>query len=405
LAALVVLAAVATGPGNAASSQEHAAGEVVEATPLVATVLARPQPVLGADNRIHLPYELLVMNLSPLTVQIDAIDTLDVGQQGAVLATLAGPALTGAIKSFASTNGTAVGPSQVSRVFMDLTAAPSASLPQRIAHRFTLTATPPNGTAANLSEVSGWTDVGQQAAVVLDPPLAGSRWVAGGGCCLPPTPHRLATLPLNGAIYVPERFAIDFVQLNAAGQIFSGPLNELSSFAFFGAPVYSAADGVVVGAVDGLPEQVPGSVSPDIGPQTAGGNYVVTDIGNGRFAFYAHLQPGSLRVRVGDTVTRGQVLGLLGNSGNSDVPHLHFHVMDGPEPLLSNGLPFVFRSFDSEGRITDDLEDIVEGRPLTIDRALVGPHQNQLPLDNQIVNFPSPRASARGPETATLTAR
>ena len=73
--------------------------------------------------------------------------------------------------------------------------------------------------------------------------------------------------------------------------------------------------------------------------------------------------------------------------------------------MLSNGLPFVFRSFDSEGRITDDLDDIIEGRPLTIDRALAGPHENQLPLDNQIVSFPSARAGDHGPETVTLMVR
>ena len=48
------------------------------------------------------------------------------------------------------------------------------------------------------------------------------------------------------------------------------------------------------------------------------------------------------------------MLGLLGNSGNTDTPHLHFHVMDGPSPLLSNGLPYVFTSFTGQGRITDE---------------------------------------------------
>ena len=84
------------------------------------------------------------------------------------------------------------------------------------------------------------------------------------------------------------------------------------------------------------------------------GNYVVVDIGEGRFAFYAHMQPGSLRVKPGDKVTTGQVLGLLGNSGNTDAPHLHFHVMDGASPLLSDGLPYAFTSFTGEGRVTDE---------------------------------------------------
>jgi murein DD-endopeptidase MepM/ murein hydrolase activator NlpD len=98
------------------------------------------------------------------------------------------------------------------------------------------------------------------------------------------------------------------------------------------------------------------------------------------------MQPGSVRVKVGDKVKTGQVLGLLGNSGNTDGPHLHFHVMDGPSPLVSNGLPFVFESFTGQGRVTDEQPP---GDVVTIDKdALSGPHTNELPLLNQVVSFP-----------------
>ena len=73
---------------------------------------------------------------------------------------------------------------------------------------------------------------------------------------------------------------------------------------------------------------------------TVGGNYVALDIGNGKYALYAHVQPGSLRVKVGDRVKRGQVLALLGNSGNSTEPHVHFQIADGPTFLSSEGLPY-----------------------------------------------------------------
>jgi len=120
----------------------------------------------------------------------------------------------------------------------------------------------------------------------------------------------------------------------------------------------------------------------------AAGNRVVVDIGEGRFAFYAHMQPGSVRVKVGDKVKTGQVLGLLGNSGNTDTPHLHFHVMDGPSPLVSNGLPYVFTGFTGQGRVTDE-QPLWTGDAITIDKdALAGPHQNQLPLADQVVSFP-----------------
>lgn len=69
-------------------------------------------------------------------------------------------------------------------------------------------------------------------------------------------------------------------------------------------------------------------------------------IGDGRFAFYAHMQPHSLRVHVGEHVKQGQVIGLLGNTGNTDAPHLHFQIMNSPDSWTADGLPFEFvRSF------------------------------------------------------------
>ena len=86
-------------------------------------------------------------------------------------------------------------------------------------------------------------------------------------------------------------------------------------------------------------------------------------------ALYAHLQPRSLKVRSGDRVRRGQVLGLVGNSGNSVAPHLHFHVMDGPSPLDSNGLPYLIDSFlvtaTSPGTEAFDTAE-AQGSPLAI---------------------------------------
>ena len=78
-------------------------------------------------------------------------------------------------------------------------------------------------------------------------------------------------------------------------------------------------------------------------------------------------------------------------AGGQVVFHLHFHVMDGPSPLGSNGLPFVFRSFDSEGTSTDDIDDLLAGQRAVIGPALAGPHQNQMPLLNQVVGFPAIR--------------
>ena len=122
---------------------------------------------------------------------------------------------------------------------------------------------------------------------------------------------------------------------------------------------------------DDLSEQVPGELPAGATAASAGGNYVVVDIGNGHYAFYAHLKPDTLTVAEGDEVTKGQVLGLLGNTGNGDGPHLHFHVMDGPGPLTSNGLPYQFESFEVQGTLTNTA-DLQTGVEAEIDR---NPHR------------------------------
>jgi murein DD-endopeptidase MepM/ murein hydrolase activator NlpD len=150
----------------------------------------------------------------------------------------------------------------------------------------------------------------------------------------------------------------------------------------YGAEALAVADGVVAAIKDGIPQNVPGANSRavPITLETVGGNYVILDLGKGRFGFYAHLQPGSLRVKPGDRVRRGQVLGLVGNSGNSTEPHLHFHVSDGNSPLASEGLPYVFESFEQQGQgwgwKSSGSAQPPTKRPL------------EIPLQNAVVRFP-----------------
>ncbi len=218
------------------------------------------------------------------------------------------------------------------------------------------------------------------APVVIGPPLRGGPWIAGNG---PSnfTHHRRSLIPMDGRVRIAQRFAIDYALLNDEGRSWSGDELDNASYHGYGAELLAVADGTVVDVKDGLPENVPGLTSRaiPITMATVAGNYVTLKIGEGHYAFYAHLQPGSLRVHVGDRVRRGDVLGLLGNSGNSTAPHLHFHVSDGNSPLGSEGLPYVIDAFD------------VLGRGVLWNRArATGPvrHEKELPLANMVVQFP-----------------
>ena len=88
--------------------------------------------------------------------------------------------------------------------------------------------------------------------------------------------------------------------------------------------------------------------------ETLAGNHIVVDMGDGNFALYAHIKTGTVAVKIGDHVKTGDVLGHLGNTGNSSAPHLHFHVMDGPSPLASRGLPYEIEGFEGQGRLDGD---------------------------------------------------
>src|SRR6202012_5688052 len=198
---------------------------------------------------------------------------------------------------------------------------------------------------------------------------------------------RATVLPVNGAPHVAERFAIDFVQIDPLGRLFEGPLDQLSSYPYFGDEVHSATAGTVVGVVDNIPNTPAGAFPPAITAERAGGNHVVVSFGGGHFAFYAHLQPGTVRVKVGQKVQVGQTLGLLGNSGNTDAPHLHFHVMDSPYPLLANGMPYRFKEFTVDGEVTNAGEmEAGAGAKIVPDGD--GIRHAELPLNNQVIDFP-----------------
>jgi hypothetical protein len=255
--------------------------------------------------------------------------------------------------------------------------------------RARIDAAPPGQQQMTLN--GGDVTVDKSAPVVIGPPLRGVRFIAADSCC-DATRHTRAALPVDGRVRIAQRLAVDWEQLDEAGRVYAGPRETLTSYTIFGREALAVADAQVVAIRDDLPEQIPGKFPETVTLAEADGNSVVLDLGGGRFALYAHLQPGSLRVRAGDRVRRGQPIGLVGNSGNSVAPHLHFHVMDGPSPLDSNGLPYEIDAFDVTGHSPgtaafDHAEE--SGTPLPITPVNPPPRVTRaLPLDQTLVAFP-----------------
>jgi murein DD-endopeptidase MepM/ murein hydrolase activator NlpD len=138
---------------------------------------------------------------------------------------------------------------------------------------------------------------------LISAPLRGDNWQAGNGPSIT-SGHRRSLLPIDGHAQIAQRFGIDWVRLNRDGRTFTGDPKDNKNYRAYGTQVLAVADGVVTETKDGIPQNVPGleSRAVPITLETVAGNHIILDLGHGRYALYAHLQPGSLKVKLGDHV-------------------------------------------------------------------------------------------------------
>lgn len=363
-------------------------------TPVVASVFSTPRWFTGSDGKAHLVYELNVLNVFPVDITLAELAILDGGSETPI-ASFSGAELA-AISSLLSVPGTSTAklPASTSgMVWLDIPFANEGDLPATLTHRLTVSVPPGLPVPTSISSETAIATVDLRPPMVLGAPLAGDQWAAVGSCC--DGPHRRSVQPVNGRLFLAQRFAIDFNQLDAENRFSTGDPARNESYPTYGQPVYAVANATVVSAVDHYEDQVPGQTE-GVTLENADGNYVVLDLGAGHYAFYAHLKPGSVLVQTGDTVTRGQQLAEAGNTGSSDGPHLHFHVMDGPSVLASDGLPYVFAEFDVTGRMPplDEAASYYQAQePVPLDTTAAGERQDELPLGGDVVAFPVPPIS------------
>ena len=121
-----------------------------------------------------------------------------------------------------------------------------------------------------------------------------------------------------------QRYAYDFIQTED-GSSHRGDPSKNESYYAYGQPILAPQDGTVVQVVNDIKDNDPVGT---MNKEHPAGNVVVIDHGNGEFSILAHLQEGSAKVKPGDTVKKGDHVGLCGNSGNSSEPHLHYQVSD-----------------------------------------------------------------------------
>lgn len=334
----------------------------------------------SAGGKAHLAYELHVTNMGRSNLLLSALEVVDGDNGSRVLASF-GQADLERMMPGQATEKTVLAAQQAGVIFVWATFDRLQNAPARLSTRFKVKV----GEYPEALDVQLRPLAVTRNSLVIGSPLSGDRWVAANGPSNA-SGHRRALIPIDGHAAIAQRFAIDWVQVGEDDKTYRGDPKDNKNYYAFGRDALAVADGVVAAVLDGIPNNVPGvdSRAQPITLANVGGNFVQLDLGGGLYAFYAHLQPGSLRVKVGDKVRRGQVVGLVGNTGNSTEPHLHFHVSNSPEPLGAEGFPYALPAFEVQGATE------IQGEEIKAQFAKPGKSETRtmaMPADGEIVKF------------------
>lgn len=357
-----------------------------------------------SDAKVHLAYELILTNVASVPFRVDGVEMHDAATQALVPGTTARVDLTplgvgeeseGTTDPGAGTTSVTVPPASAWVAWIDVVFPQASVVPATIDHVVTGAVLPPTGAPAPARIRIGRADTATGGPVVLGAPVPPGTWYMSEGCCAADTHHRRGLAPVNGTLSVPQRFAIDFYKLDDQHRTWVGDPSKLQSYLTYRQPILAAAAGTVVAAQDGFPNSTALPHTPTVPSilETVG-NTVIVQISEGVYVLYAHMDPGSVAVRVGDRVTRGQQLGLIGSSGNSTTPHLHFQILSTPTFFPSDSKPYAFDRFTLLGRITQRLWDDNLGLEPTGTLPFEAanppsPHTKALPLDRDVVQFGS----------------
>jgi murein DD-endopeptidase MepM/ murein hydrolase activator NlpD len=264
----------------------------------------------------------------------------------------------------------------------------NAVVPATLRHRFTFEVgdkPATSGESPHLSVLDGVavpTGVSKEGAQapgppILDPPFRGGTWLAGNGPSNT-SAHRRSVIALAGRASISQRFAIDWLLIGANGNTSHDDVAKLENWWGFGEPILAAADGEVTKVVDLYPDNVPRSAPPPVTIANIAGNHVIIRVAPNLYVMCAHLKQGSVRVKEGQRVKKGEQIAQLGNSGNTTGPHVHFEVMDANSAIAAEGVPWIFPSFHVLGFGKDYEPD---HHPDVV-------HRNEIPADDMVVSFP-----------------
>jgi hypothetical protein len=313
-------------------------------------------PPFRGDGQFHVVYELHMSNFRAISFSLVQVDAFDVDHPETNLVSYCQDGLNGCLirpgKSNELTEPEVLRGGEFAIVFLWITLDKNVSIPDTIAHRATFQRITSSGELKQYTVEGAAIQIPPVSSLVIHPPFRPGLWLHANG----PSKlgdHRMFIHVLDGLASNTQRFASDWMLLGQDGRLANGELNNNSSWYTYGSDILAVADGTITEVTDSIPENIPLSEERAVPNkrEMMSGNYIILRLESGEYAFYGHLQPGSLEVKVGDKVSAGQVIGRIGNSGNSDAPHLHFHISNANDPLSGQGLPFAFHSFEVMDRL------------------------------------------------------
>ena len=387
----IVWMSLIASPGTISAQAQLTAGAPTEATIPIA-----PMPV-KSNGQIHLAYELHITNFDARNLTLTRIEVFTPGNATTPLASYSDTHLSNLLARPGAplnlVDKRVIGGGMRAVAYLWLTVRLGNPVPTALRHRLFFNTTSSAGKDEEELIHGAEVTVRKELPLVLAAPLRGGPWIAGNG---PSNAghHRRMLLALNGRVTISQRFAYDFIKLGKDGKAMRGDPSKNEIWFGQGSEVFAVADGIVCETQNDTPENTPLTLKRSIPVPSAkavGGNYLILDLGKGNFALYAHMQLKSIRFKVGKSVHRGEVLGLLGNSGNSDAPHLHFQISNAQSLSEGEGLPFVFESFDllGEAKLLEilGLETSEDGWKPQSDTVFER-RQEEMPLDNAVIRFP-----------------
>ncbi len=401
------------GPGPGGSSPTAAVApagtfqsgidRTAKVTQLSASFVTSPEPVEMTDGKVHLTYELVLTNVAPAPVRVDGIELHDAATSALVPGTTGRVDLTplqvgteaeGVSQPGPSNTSVTIAPTTTDIAWVDVVFPQRSAVPATIEHVVSGAVLAPNAPPVPVQMRLGRTNPATDGPAVVGAPVPSGTWYMSEGCCAD-SHHRRGIEPVNGVLEVPQRYAIDFYKLDDQHRTWIGDPSKLASYLSYRQPILSAAAGTVVAAQDGLANsaEVPHPTNLATVKETVG-NHVIVQISDGVYVLYAHMDPGSVAVRVGDRITRGQQLGLIGNSGISTTPHLHFQFLTTPTYFPADSRPYAFDTFTLLGHVPTRLWDDNLGLQPTgaLPFQAANPSStrtNELPLDRDVVRFGS----------------